>query len=256
MRRYILSALCGIIIFSLLSGNSSAREKLTVAVAANALYVFEELSARFAADHNVDIIPVVSSSGKLTAQIKHGAPYDLFVSADMTYPMHLYEEGFAMAPPAVYAAGVLVLWTVKDLDLSEGLAVLEYSAVKKIALAHPDLAPYGQAAIQALQNNGIFSSVEKKLVYGESISQTTQYIESGAADAGFTALSVVLSPNMKGRGNWIEVDPASYDPIMQGVVILKYGSENNPDLSREFYDFLFTDEARYLFKRYGYKTNE
>ena len=235
---------------------TTAGGELTVAVAANAAYVFEELSRSFTEHHDTEITPVVGSSGKLTAQIEQGAPYDLFVSADMDYPRRLYERDFAVSPPAVYAVGMPVLWTAKELDLSLGLEILRSDAVKKIALAHPDLAPYGKAAVQTLTKNGMLPSIEKKLVYGESISQVNQYVLSGAADAGFTALAAVLSPQMKEKGRWMKLDPESYAPIEQGIVILKYGAENHLKESRDFYEFILSETAGDILIKYGYRLHE
>ena len=235
---------------------TAAGGELTVAVAANAAYAFEELGRTFEKNHGTNIIPIIGSSGKLTAQIEQGAPFDIFVSADMDYPRRLFERGFAISPPAVYAVGVPVLWTVKELDLSGGLEILRSDAVKKIALPQPDLAPYGRAAVEAMTKGGVLPSIEKRLVYGESISQVNQYVLSGAADAGFTALAVVLSPAMKEKGRWMELEPGSYEPIEQGIIILKYGAQNNREESKAFYDFMLSEAAGEILKQYGYRLHE
>ena len=115
------------------------------------------------------------------------------------------------------------------------------------------MAPYGREAVNALKFYKIYQSVQKELVLGESIAQANQFIKTGAADIGFTAESVVLAPNMKGKGKWAEVDPAAYKPIAQGVIVLKYGEQNDADDSKKFYDFLFSAPAQEIFKKYGYK---
>jgi molybdate transport system substrate-binding protein len=142
---------------------------------------------------------------------------------------------------------------MKDLDLSKGINVLSDSSIKEIALANPEVAPYGRQAVNALKFYKLYDQLQKKFVLGESISQANQFISVGGADIGFTAKSVVLAPNMKDKGKWIEVDPQSYEPIAQGVIVLRYEDQNHPKEAKEFYDFLFTAPAQEIFKKYGYK---
>jgi molybdate transport system substrate-binding protein len=119
-------------------------------------------------------------------------------------------------------------------------------------MANPETAPYGRAAIEAMTFYKVFDIVKDKLVYGESISQTNQYILSRSADIGFTARSIVLSSEMKGRGKWVDVDPRAYTPIQQGAVILKHGMETNKDAAQKFYNYLYSDKAKQILKKYGY----
>ena len=126
-------------------------------------------------------------------------------------------------------------------------------ASRKIALANPELAPYGREAVNALKFYKLYDQLQKKLVLGESISQANQFITTGAADIGFTAKSVVLAPNMKDKGKWVEVDPQSYEPIAQGAVVLRYAEQDHSKEAHEFYDFLFSAPAQEIFKKYGYK---
>lgn len=230
-----------------------AAEALTVAVASNVKYAFDDLALAFTQESGIQIKPVFSSSGKLTAQIKSGAPYDVFLSADMDYPAILFKDGQATSPPKVYANGALVLWTAKDVDLSKGVAGLADSSFKKIAIASPKLAPYGREAIKALDFYKVRAVVEPKLVYGESISQVNQYIDTKSVEVGFTAKSVVLSPELQGKGKWVEVPNESYAPIAQGLVILRHGSENNGEAARKFYGFMFSSIAQAILTKYGYK---
>ena len=227
-------------------------ETLTVAVAPNVKYAFDDLQAEFKKETGIDISPVFSSSGKITAQVRHGAPFDVFMSADMGYPETLYKDGYAAEPPRIYAYGALVLWTMKDLDMGKGVELLKDGMVEKVAIANPKVAPYGKEAIKALKYYKLYETVEPKLVYGEDVSQTSLYIASRAADIGLTAKSVVVSPEMKGKGKWIEIKKGSYDPIAQGVVILKHGRETNANAAQRFHDFLFSPKARAIFERYGY----
>jgi len=227
-------------------------ETLTVAVAANVKFVFDELKTEFKKSSGIDANGVFASSGKINAQIKSGAPYDVFLSADMEFPAALHKEGFAVAAPRVYAQGVLVLWTLQPLDLKQGMSVLKNTAVKKVAMANPKLAPYGLEAMHALEHFKLRESVEPKLIYGESIAQVNQYIDTQSVEIGFTAKSVVLAPQMQGHGKWIEVPRASYQPIEQGMVLLKHGNETNAVASRRFMEFMASAQARAILEKFGY----
>lgn len=226
--------------------------ELTVAVAANVQYTFEELKAAFEKETGTTVKSVVGSSGKFTAQIENGAPFDVFLSADMSYPQTLEKEGLTVNSPKIYAYGVLVLWTLNDVDLSKGIEAVADSTVKKIAIASPVTAPYGRQAVNALKHDNLYAQVHNKLVYGESIAQANQFITSKAADLGFTAKSVVLAPNMKGQGKWIEVDKDTYESIAQGVVVLKHAQKGNLEEAQKFFDFLFSPAAQEIFRKYGY----
>lgn len=227
-------------------------EPLTVAVAANMKYAFDEIADEFTKSSGIRVSGVFASAGKIAAQVKGGAPYDVFLSADTDFPDALYQDGLAATKTRVYAYGTLVLWTVKDFDLGEGMLIVGAASVHKVAIANPRLAPYGRAALQALESQGLKEAAQPKLVFGESIGQTNQYIESGAADIGFTAKSVVLAPGLHGKGRWIEVPKDSYQPIAQGVVVLKHGAETQADSTRKFMEFLFSDNVRAILKKYGY----
>lgn len=235
-----------------LSFNPAHAEPLTIAVAANVKFVFDELKTEFKKSSGIDVNGVFASSGKINAQIKSGAPYDVFMSADMEFPTALHKEGFAVAAPRIYARGVLVLWTLQPLDLKQGLAVLINPAVKKVAMANPKLAPYGLEAMHALEYFRLRAGVEPKLIFGESIAQVNQYIDTQAVEIGFTAKSVVLAPQMQGRGQWIEVPRDSYQSIAQGIVMLKHGNESNPVAAKQFMDFMASAKARNILEKFGY----
>jgi molybdate transport system substrate-binding protein len=230
----------------------SSADTLTVAVAANVQYAFDDLQVAFRKETGHELKPVYNSSGKFAAQIMHGAPFDVFLSADMEYPERLHKEGFATAAPQVYAYGALVLWTLKDLDLGNWQSVLASQAVGKIAVANPKTAPYGRETIKALAYFKMDEALKNKLVFGESISQTNQYIHSKAADAGFTAKSVVVSPEMQGQGKWIDLPKPSYQPIAQGIVVLRHGQQTNPKVAQRFHDFVLSAKSRAILERYGY----
>lgn len=239
-------------VISLFIACSKPNDKVVVATAANVQFVMQELQKEFEKETDTRLEIVVGSSGKLTAQIRQGAPFDLFVSADRRYPQEIYDNGGSEATPKVYARGALVLWT-SDSTVTPDLQILVNPAIKKIALANPETAPYGMAAVQLLEKVGLYEQVKSKLVYGESIAQTTQYIATGAADVGFTGLSVVLSPEMKGQGRYLKLDSTTYEPIDQAAVLLKH-SDTSPkrEKSQEFYDFLYSEKAKVVFRKYGY----
>jgi len=226
---------------------------LVVATAANVQFAMTELEKAFEARSDYQIDPVVSSTGKLTVQIKQGAPYDLLIAANRKYPESLIASGDAQGPVRIYALGSLVLWTTRDLLIGLGMSLLDELAPKdKIAVANPENAPYGTESIRALRARGQLDRLQSQLIYGESIAQTNQYIVSGAAAVGFTARSVVLSPNMEEKGQWITVPDNLYEPIQQGVVATSYGVENHPEAVQAFLEFLFSAEAQTIFRNYGY----
>jgi len=238
----------------LIAGCTKPSDKIIIATAANVQYVMQDIKKEFEKESGKKIEIVVSSSGKLTTQIREGAPFDVFVSADTKYPDELYARGGSDEKPKIYALGSIVLWS-RNLDSSDlKVENLIDDKIKKIAIPNPQTAPYGEAAIQVLQKQKTFEKLKAKLVYGESIAQTAQYITSGSVEVGFNALSVVMSPEMKGKGQWILVDSSLYNPIKQAAILLKH-SEDSPkkETSRQFYDFLYSKKGREIFKKYGYK---
>lgn len=225
---------------------------LSVAVAANVQYVFAEIKNEFKKETGHDLQATYNSSGKFVTQIMHGAPFDVFLSADIEYPEYLSKQGFTATQPKVYAYGALVLWSMKKLDLTQWQTLLASNTISKIAIANPATAPYGREAMKVLRYYHLDVDLIPRLVYGESISQTNQYIHSGVADIGFTAKSVVSSAEMKGQGSWIEMPPSSYQAIAQAAVILKHGEKNNAALAQQFYDFLYSAKARMILQKNGY----
>lgn len=230
------------------------KEPVTIAVAANMQFAMDALTKEFTLKTGVPCELIIGSSGKLTAQIKQGAPYDLLVSANMKYPEEIARSGMAALPPRHYADGALVLWTKVE-NLEPSLEMLYNNDIRHIALANPKTAPYGQAAIETLNNTGMREKINDKLVYGESIAQTNQFIISGAAEIGFTALSVVLSGEMKEKGRWVRISPELHNPVEQGIVLLerKAGIKEG---ARELYDFLISKEAGEVLEKFGYSVHE
>jgi molybdate transport system substrate-binding protein len=245
MKKSIL--ILGLFINSLFAG------EINVAVAANVSYAIDELKSEFAKLHpDTKVNITLGSSGKLTAQIKNGAPYQLFMAANMNYPQALYDEGIAITAPIVYAQGGLAYLSSNPKDFAKGIELVKDPKIKKIAIANPKTAPYGKAAVEAMQNAKVYATAKPKLVYAESISQTVAYTIAGA-DLGFVAKSSLYSNKMQHykRGvDWFDVDAKLYTPIDQGVVVLKSAKEDIE--ARALYDFILSFKAKNIFEKYGY----
>lgn len=237
--------------FSLLAScRQKENNKLKIAVAANMQFAMKDLSKSFTEETGIACDLIISSSGQLTAQIRSGAPYDVFVSADMKYPTELFTSGYTSNKPAIYAFGKLVIWSAID-SLEPSIGILKTPRIKHIAIANPATAPYGAAAIEVMKHFNVYEDLKNKLVYGESISQTNQFIISKAAEVGFTAKSVVLSFGMKGKGSWEDIEETNYSPIAQGVVVLKHSSSQQED-AMKFYNFLFSRQGKDILQNFGY----
>jgi len=241
-----------LLLFILLS-NALVAGKITVAIAANVSYAVDDLKKEFNKLYpNTKVQVILGGTGKLVAQIKHKAPYDILLSADMEYPQALYKSGEAVTRPLVYAQGSLVYLSKKERDFSKVMELLKSEEVKRIAVANPKTAPYGKATFEALKKAGVLEAIKPKFVYAESISQTVTYA-TRATDIGFIAKSTLFSPKMKRfkKGtHWEDVDPKLYTPIDQGVVLLKHG-EKNAEVAA-FYAFIFSKKAKEIFERFGY----
>ena len=213
-------------------------------------YATQVITQVFTEETGIPCEMITGSSGKLMAQIKAGAPFDVFLSANMKYPQELYNAGFTTSVPTVYAYGKLVLWTAKS-GILPNLELLPDSSIQHIAIANPETAPYGTAALQALQSSDFYESIKGKLVYGESIAQTSQFILSGAAELGFTAKSIILSGQLEEKGSWLMVNETLYEPIAQGAVIVKK-EEPNSD-AQQFLAFLQSQPAKDILANFGYE---
>lgn len=242
----------GLLIYSVLmiSCSSNQKEKLTIAVAANLQFVIGELVEDFNKRSGIECEVIIGSSGKLSAQIIEGAPFDLFMSADMKYPNELFKRDFTQGKPVIYAYGNLILWTVKD-GVVPDLKSLSTAKIKHIAIGNPKIAPYGISAMQVIQRMGIEEHISEKLVFGESVSQTNQFIISEAADLGFTSKSVVMSEKMKGRGSWKEIDQTLYKPMAQGMVLLNGRKALEGEADR-FRDYILSVEGKEILHKFGY----
>ncbi|MEQ1667047.1 MAG: molybdate ABC transporter substrate-binding protein [Sulfuriferula sp.] len=228
-------------------------EDLFVAAASDLSFVLPEINKAFEAKHpGVTVKVSLGSSGNFHAQIKNGAPYQVFMSADEKYPRDLIAQGAAVADSYnVYGTGRIVLWTMKpEVNLSQGLSGLADARITKIAIANPAHAPYGRAAESAMKKQGVWDALQTKLVLGENISQTAQFVQTGNVDVGVVAMSLVLSPKMRGVGRWAEISTALYPPLVQAAVVTKTGA--NSAMAREFVRFLDQPEARDLLQKYGF----
>jgi molybdate transport system substrate-binding protein len=229
-------------------------QEISVAAAADLQFAMDDIAGRFQKETGKSVKPIYGSSGNFFQQIQNGAPFDIFFSANLDYAKKL--EAAGLTEPGSYyeyARGKIVIWVASDskLDLKSGMKVLVDPTVKKIAIANPLHAPYGQAAVAAMQRENIYDKVKDKFVLGENISQTASFVVSGAADAGIVALSLALSPNMKGRGRYVEVPAEEYPPIEQACVILR--SSKNKDGAERFLWFVKTQAIRDVLRSYGFE---
>jgi len=244
--------LLAVMTLGLVTQFSSAQE-ITVAAAADLQSAMQEVVARFQKDTGKTVKVIYGSSGNFFQQIQNGAPFDMFFSANLDYPKKLEaakltEQGTYYA----YAKGKIVVWVPNEskVDISSGLQSLLAPAVKKIAIANPQHAPYGQAAVAALQKENVYDQLKGKLVLGENISQTASFVVSGSADAGIVALSLALAPGMKERGRYAEIPASDYPPIEQACVVL--GSAKDKETARQFLAFIKTDTVTVMLRSYGF----
>src|ERR1700693_3685939 len=231
----------------------SAAQQISVAAAADLQFAMQDIAARFQKETRMSVNVTYGSSGNFFQQLQNGAPFDMFFSANLDYPKKL--EAAGLTEPGSYypyARGKIVIWVPKDskLDLSSGMKALLDPSVKKIAVANPQHAPYGQAAVAALQKEGLYEKVKDKFVLGENISQTASFVVSGSADVGIVALSLALSPNMKDKGLYVEIPGAEYPPIEQACVILS--SSKNKETARQFVSFVKTAATAEVLRSYGF----
>jgi len=229
----------------------ASAQQITVAAAADLNFALKDLAQKYQAKTGNTVTLTFGSSGNLFTAIENGAPYDLFFSADIEYPKKLSAEGLVLTDTLYeYAVGKLVLWapTNSPLDVQQGFGILTDARVRKIAIANPKHAPYGRAAEEALRSAGVYDRVRDKLVLGENISQTAQFVESGNADVGLLALSLALSPAMAGK--YSLVPEKLYAPLRQAAVVLK--SSSRLQAAREFLKFIQSAEGRDVLNRYGF----
>lgn len=237
----------------LVSPSTGTSAPLTVAAASDLQGVMPEIAARFQRSTGQALRVSYGSSGQFLSQIQNGAPVDVFLSADDAYVWRLVESGHAdRSTVTPYATGRLALWTRTDrgLDLTNGLSSLGDPRIRRIAVANPEHAPYGRAAVEALRRAGVYDRVRTKLVLGENVSQAAQFAQTGNADVALIALSLTLTPAMRASGHGVEIAPAAYPPIRQtGVVVTR---STNAELGRQFLAFLIQPDVAALLGDSGF----
>ena len=243
-------------LFAASAAFATASPRVNVAAAANLIHALDALHAELKqGEPGLEVIVAPGASGSLFAQIKNGAPFDVFLSADTDYPRQLVEAN--LGDPGTlktFATGRLVVWTLRpEVDLTSLATAVKDRRVTKIAIAQPRTSPYGRAAQAALECSSVWPAAEPRIVIGESVTQTAQFVESGNADLGLVAMSLVLSPKLAGKGRWIEVPPALYAAVRldHAVVLTTRGAES--DAARRYLAFLASDAARKVLQRFGYE---
>ena len=228
-------------------------KSLRLAVASNLQFVIDPLVDAFKKTNPGEVDIILASSGKLATQIISSAPFDIFISADQKYPLELHQKQLTTTAPQTYARGELVLWSLatnEQLDLN----ILDLSKIEHFAIPNPEVAPYGKAAVEALKFYGWYDQMKEKLVMGENISQTNQFIMNKNAQLGMTALSSVVSEPMREKGVWTTLNPDSFTSLKQDVVILKKSKERGTEeAAKAFVDFLKAENAQNILQEHGYK---
>ncbi len=222
------------------------KKTLKVAIASNMEVAFQEIVKEFKKENESIRVDVIStSSGKLFTQIINGAPFDVFISADFDYPEKLIQEKKVRGKVIEYAQGTLILWSKKEIDLSKIDFLL--SQYEKIAIANPETAPYGKAAVEYLKKSGVYEKIKSKLVFAESIGQVNHFVESKVVDFGFTSSSVVAGKNE----NWEEINKNDYSPIRQGMCQLIHSKDN--EIAKSLIEFMQSNKAKNILIKFGYK---
>lgn len=224
--------------------------KITVAAASDLKFALTDIRDAYVRKHPGDSIDLIfGSSGNFAAQVRNGAPYDVFFSADIAFSKKLEAEGHAASALVPYAVGRIVVWQTRS-TTPLSLADLASPAVKRVAIANPRHAPYGMRAMEALERAGLREKIEPKLALGENIAQTAQFVESGAADAGIVALSLVTSPALAGKGAYTLIDDAMHEPLQQAFIVTRRAAGN--PLAQRFADYSLAPESVAILKRYGF----
>jgi molybdate transport system substrate-binding protein len=243
MKRYLVF-LC------LLMNMQIHAQTIRVAAASNMRFILEDIKVKYLKLNTQATIEIsLGASGALTQQIIHGAPFDFFMAADASFPQKLQDEGCTVGIIKTYGFGTLVLWS-NTLDVSKGMSILADKKVRRIALANPEIAPYGIVAVQCLKFYNLFNALQSKFIYADNVSQAAQFAETGNAEAAFIAYALVLGPELKNKGTYFVPDPKSYKPVEQTCVLLKNSKENPEAL--KFMNFVLSDACKPLFEKYGF----
>lgn len=231
---------------------SDTAEKITIAASAQLKLPMDEIVGRFNRAHPGEhVVVVYGSSGKLLAQIQQGAPYDIYFSADMEFPRELANKGLAASPVRHYASGRIVMWSSTHDATQLTLESLKTPAFPRISIANPIHAPYGKRAEEALRAASIWTAIEPKLVFGESVAQAAQFVQTGNAQVGIIALAQALDPRLERQGGYWLIPKHLHQPLAQGFVITQGAAAS--DLAQQFSEFMFSDTAQQVLTRYGYE---
>jgi len=235
------------------SAGPAVAAEILVAAASDLNFAMKDIISEFEQQTGHHVKLSLGSSGNYYSQIQNGAPFDLYFSADIGYPKKLDEAGLTVSGSLYrYAVGRIVLWTnrASHLDVSNGLEVLRDRSIRKVAIANPKHAPYGRAAVAAMQHFKVYDHVKDRLIRGENVSQAAQFIESGACEIGIVALSLALSPAMKAGGTYWEIPAEAHPPLEQGAVILKSSKQQAP--AKQFLEFVKGTQGQEIMTRYGF----
>ncbi len=232
-----------------------AATQITIAAASDLKFAMDELVEEFRAAHPDDRVEVVyGSSGKFHTQIRQGAPFDLFFSADIAFPRELAALGLAASGVHPYAVGRIVIWSASVDATALSLEDLALPRFRRVAIANPEHAPYGRRAVEALRAAGVWDAVQPKLVYGENIAQAAQFVQSGNAPVGIIALSLALNPELASRGGYALIPGTLHQPLEQGFVITRRAADNA--LAAAFARYMDSPAARDVMNRYGFVSPE
>lgn len=249
MRHRFSRALAALVLAA--SAMAAHAEKITIAAAADLKFAMDEIVAAYTPTRPGDTIAVVyGSSGKFHTQIRQGAPYDLYFSADIAYPRELVKTGLAATPVVPYAVGRIVLWSSTMDARRMTLESLADPAIRRIAIANPRHAPYGRRAEEALRAKGLWDGLESKLVYGENVAQTAQFVQTGNAQVGIVALSLALNPELARAGGYWPIPDGLHAPLEQGFIVTRRAAANK--LAHDFAAYMGGPVARATMKKYGF----
>ena len=227
---------------------SMQAQNVKVAAAGNLRYILDEIKAKYvAANPKANISVNLGASGALVQQISNGADFDLFMAADIIYPQKLKAQGITKGEIKTYAFGKLAIWS-NTVDVSKGISAISGSNVNRIAVAKPEVAPYGARAVECMKYYKLWDGVKDKIVYADNIAQAAQFAQTGNAEIGFIALALAMAPDMK--GSYYVLDTQSYKPVEQAMVLLK-SWQVNPEAAK-FMKFVLSPECRPIFEKYGF----
>lgn len=232
---------------------SASAQKVNVAAAANLRYVLEQIKTAYIKKYpHAKVNLTFGSSGTLVQQITNGAAFDFFMAADNEFPVKLKDKGLTVGPISNYAYGKLALYSTSQPVDKKGLESLKYADIKKIAIANPETAPYGERAVELLKSLKLYDGLKSKIVIAENISAAAQYAFTGNTELGFVALSLALAPDMDGKGNYYIVPAKYYKPIEQACVLIRTPTYNTE--AARFKKYVLSPETKAIWEKWGYET--